>query len=237
MSPAHATSERAEAVPEAGRIPAAAFDQGRPADEAYAAFGIRLVFAIACDPLPTGDLAPGERARYDALGHAPRRGEWLRGRAALKSVLRVLGNSEDTSLIAFPHACVSLTHSAGLAVAVGCGGSLGGLGGLGIDYEARRPMRAGSERFFLTDSERLRLGQPGEDDLLRLWTVKEALFKADPGNREAGRNLWSYEIPASLHALIGAAKGPSGSSFRYFTSASPEGFLSVALHTHSGAQP
>lgn len=222
------------AVPAAPAEAMASFDAARLAAAAYAAFGIRLEFAVTRDPLSPDGLAPGERARYEAFGHAPRRAEWLRGRAALKSVLRRLGNSEDTSLIAFPHARLSLTHSAGLAVAVGCAEALGGLG---VDFEAPRPMRDGSERFFLTASERARLGEPGDSDLLRLWTVKEALFKADPGNRRPSRNLWSYDIPGSLRAPGGAADGPSGSAFRFFTQAAPEGFLSVALLTYSGAHP
>lgn len=252
MIEAQATMAPSEALPGTSHSPAAAglaivrrlaaaqaefsaFDTIRLASEANTAFGIRLEFAITRDPLTPDDLAPGELARYEAFGHAPRREEWLRGRAALKSVLRRLGNSEDTSLIAFPHARLSLTHSAGLAAAVGCRGP--GLLGLGIDFEPQRPMRAGSERFFLTASERDRLGTAGEADRLRLWTLKEALFKADPGNRSDSRNLWSYEITGPIDARQGAARGPADSKFRFFTLDAREGILSVAVLIDPGAHP
>lgn len=225
------------AVPDAAeaRMSREPFDSGRLSEAAMAAFGFRIGFALAREPVACDDLFPAERARYDSFGHAPRREEWLRGRAALKSALRGLGSSEDTSLLAFPNGRVSLTHSAGLAAAAACRGP--GILGVGIDFEAPRPIRAGSERFFLTASERERLGGTGEADLLRLWTVKEALFKADPGNRSDSRNLWSYEIPGPLDARQGAARGPDDSEFRFFTLDAREGILSVAVLIDPGAHP
>jgi hypothetical protein len=202
---------------------------------AVEALGLRLDFALALDPLDPGVLASGERVRYASLGHPARRTEWLRGRAALKILLRRQGHTEDTSLLHFPHPRLSLTHSAGLALAVSSPDP--SLQGLGIDFEAHRPVKPGTERFFLTEAERNRLGQSSEADLLRLWTVKEALFKADPDNgRDGGRHLFSYSLSGSLRAPHGEALGPDPvNRFRYFTLETPEGFLSVAVLTSPGA--
>lgn len=242
-------------------------DERELAHRAREALGLEIAFAVACDPVPVDDLSAGERARLESLRNPGRREEWLRGRAALKRLLRRLGDSDDTSLLSFPHARISLTHSAGLAIAAGLSGegpgavdspltgadpgaaALPGAGvrGLGLDFEARRPMRPGTERFFLADRERERLeedGACGTWDLLRLWTVKEALFKSDPGNRDTdggGRHLWSYVLGGSMLAKAGSARcsarvgGSPGLAFHYFTMEPEEGFLSLAMSTYPGA--
>lgn len=205
------------------------------------ALGLALVFAASRDLLDPTRLSPGERARLDAFPLARRREDWLRGRAALKSVLRALELPEDTARIAFPHPRVSLTHSCGLAVAVGLPeaageGSLfppfpGTPAGIGLDYEARRVLRPETLRFFLSESERERLGgHPDADDLLRLWTVKEALFKANPGNREEdGRYLAKYLLEGPPAGAVGAARAPGGRTMRYASAAAWDGMLSVAV--------
>lgn len=216
------------------------------------ALGCDIAFAVARDPVPLDALSAGEWARFETLGHPQRREEWLRGRAALKSVLRRMEISDDTALLSFPHARISLTHSAGLAVAaylVGTAGKVAGdspessILGLGLDFEARRSVRPGTERFFLADRERERLAfeqADGEGDLLRLWTVKEALFKSDPLNGGADgptRHLWSYVVDGSLRSQGGSAQCPdrAGMTFDFFSTEPEEGFLTVAMSSRSGA--
>jgi acyl carrier protein len=90
----------------------------------------------------------------------------------------------------FPHPRASVTHTgrAGVA-AVLVGGSAAGVG---VDLEDQ-PVPPAAARFYLRDDE-------PHDDLLRLWTVKEAMFKADPAN--ATRLLRDYRAddPAYRHA-------------------------------------
>ncbi len=177
-------------------------------------FGVRLV--VATDPLAPGELSGGERAAYEALVGTQRRQDWLVGRAALK---RLMGGA-DTSGLSFPHPRVSLSHSGGVAVAVGLDEAEGEPAGVGVDFEAWRRPDPRTARFFLHDDERL------EDELLRLWTVKEALFKATPGNR--GAQLLDYHLddPAGT---VGTATDGRGQLFRYRCSSLAAGPVSVAL--------
>jgi hypothetical protein len=68
---------------------------------------------------------------------------------------------------------------------------------------------------------------------LRLWTVKECVFKADPRNER--RLLADYEI-AEPFAWLGWGMGPprnggAAPSFRYASLPLASGYLSVATHT------
>src|SRR5688500_8593893 len=68
--------------------------------------------------------------------------------------------------------------------------------GVGVDIETGRRPPPRMARFFLTRKERRCLGQPSPEQLLRLWTVKEALFKADPLNHR--RVLADYALDDPL---------------------------------------
>ncbi|HJV08575.1 MAG TPA: hypothetical protein VJ653_02815 [Acidimicrobiales bacterium] len=166
-----------------------------------------VALAVATTPAPLSTLTPGERAQ---LPHGPRRHDWLLGRAALKAA-----GAGDTSLLAFPNRCLSLTHAAGVAVAARCDGDQAGVG---VDLEAWRTIDPQSAPLYL---------RPGEDgDLLRLWTVKEALFKATPAN--AGVALVDYEVEDPL-AYEGVAADRHGRTFEYQSRRRPEGWLTVAV--------
>ena len=52
--------------------------------------------------------------------------------------------------------------------------------GVGVDIESHREVKKEMARFFLTPKERA----VSDLELLRLWTVKEALFKACPDNEK-----------------------------------------------------
>ena len=182
-------------------------------DHVAAALGmaVRLRFATAAVGLE--ELTAAERAQLPA---GPRRRDWLLGRAALK---RLLGGG-DTSGVRFPHRSLSLSHAGGLAVAAGVEG---GQGGVGVDYEPGRGVEPRTARFFLRPPER----QPGRaGDLLRLWTVKEALFKATPGNE--GATLLDYET-VDPGAGAGEALDGTGRAFRYASAAVRGGWLTVAV--------
>jgi hypothetical protein len=166
-----------------------------------------IELAEATTPAPLAQLTAGERA---LLPTGERRHDWLLGRAALKAA-----GVGDTSTLVFPHRCLSLTHSAGVAVAARCDGDQAGVG---VDLEAWRTIDPRTARFFL---------RPGEaGDLLRLWTVKEALFKATPAN--GGVALVDYEVD-DPSALEGTARDRRGRAFEYLSRRRPDGWLTVAV--------
>lgn len=132
-----------------------------------------------CDGGPSGDGSPILRAE-----------QHRQGRAALGEVLAALGDPRDPWAIGFPQPRLSISHSATLAVAIGARRS--DITGTGIDVEFRRPFPPGAARFFLDPAEQREPAGPGSDRLLELWTVKEAVFKADPGNRD--RMLRDYRL-------------------------------------------
>jgi 4'-phosphopantetheinyl transferase EntD len=190
-----------------------------------AALGQPVVLACAHTPLDRDLLTEGECEGLARVTTDARATQWLRGRAALRQVMSRRGEEPDTSALRFPHARYSLTHSDALAVAVA-----GNACGLGVDFELMRPLREQVARFFLTDVERSfidwlpvvqRSGQ-----LLRLWTVKEALFKADAHNDQ--RTLRDYALQAPW-AITGVAWTPDSAPQRYTTRQTGDGLLSVAI--------
>ncbi len=190
--------------------------------------------ALATAPIPVELLSAGERARYDELPPGSRRPQWLTARAALRSVLAGLGEPPDTAGITFPNACYSLSHSPELAVAVGV--PAGRAHGVGVDVEPRRPVSLETGRFFLTTSERAWLDTVAlprrADELLRLWTVKEAAFKANLGN--AGTTLIQYRIDDPALAGGTASCGEGSFTCSYATAVGRFGYLTVASATSRG---
>ena len=105
--------------------------------------------------------------------------------------------------ISMPHPRLSLSHSGDVALAIGlrCAATAFGLG---VDVEESRTIDVRSARFFLDDDEQdswprwAAQAASGTDHtadqsvLQRLWTVKEAVFKADLDN--SGRQLRAYRI-------------------------------------------
>ncbi len=184
------------------------------ADDISGRLGVEARLAFATTPATPDDLSPGERAQCPA---GLRRNDWLLGRAALK---RVLGGG-DTSHLRFPSRSLSLSHAGGLAVVVQVDG---GQAGVGVDYEPWRVVDPRTARFFLGPHERERAR--GEADLLRLWTVKEALWKATPQN--LGATLVDYETDDDAEAAGGAVDGRD-QVFRYASRSVDGGWLTVAV--------
>lgn len=125
------------------------------------------------------------------------------GRTALRAV-----TPHD---VAFPHPTVSLTHAGGLAVAV----CTEGTAGVGVDHEPWRAVDPRMLRFFLTPDD-----APG--DPLRLWTVKEALFKATADNG-------SYVLTDFTVVDGSTGRGPRGEHLTYATTDLPTGPLTIAV--------
>ncbi|MEV6315609.1 4'-phosphopantetheinyl transferase superfamily protein [Streptomyces sp. NPDC051776] len=174
------------------------------------------VLAVRTDrPLEEGSLSPGERGLLDALpAGAQRRRQWLVARHALRVLLGLLGRPRDVSRYAFPHPGLSLTHTDHDAVAAAAFGPV--TRGVGVDLEpVRTEARLSAARFFLSEPEQNWLAGLTPDvraaEYVRLWTVKEAVFKSDPAN--SGTLLRDY-LTLDPAARAGIARRP-GSEHRF----------------------
>jgi len=100
---------------------------------------------------------------------------------------------------------------------------------------ARRPAWASTSRGgsrSIPGRARLFLHPSEEGDLLRLWTVKEALFKATPANDGAVFLDYAVDDP---QALSGRASDRHGRAFEYLSRRRPEGWLTLAVSFSGGA--
>ncbi len=190
-------------------------------------FSLPIVACFESQLLPEEKLTGGEREVLAKLTAPARRDSWLRGRAALKRLQASLGASDDTSTLKFPHPRLSLTHSETWAVAVGSTSPK--LLGLGVDLEVKNVPSFEAARRFLNPAEMVWLRRMDEEErprmLHRLWTVKEATFKADPDN--AGKTLKDVGL-ADPGFMAGKAR--RGARVFYYASFEvPGGFLSVAV--------
>lgn len=175
-----------------------------------------MLLAFASEPWS------GWAPRIERLTHPDRLLAYRRGRAALGAVLARLGRPDDPGAIAFPHPELSLSHTTEFAVAAAWSGG----SGLGVDLEmAGRRVPERGMRLFLTPRERAALGATDDATRLRLWTVKEALFKAHLANEDL--TLASFELE-SPGAWLGEATG-AGRRFRYGSWALEGGWLALAI--------
>lgn len=192
--------------------------------------GVRLFVVVTDQALDHRRLTVEEATQFKELKTTPRRRSWLKGRYALKRLLVRMGEPDDTSTICFPSNRVSLSHSASYAVAAGAGP--GELSGIGVDLELDRIPDLRSARFFLCQSEQSWLeGLPHycrPVQLLRLWTVKEAVFKADPENH--ARMPYEYVV-TEPSAKAGKAFHPGRGTraIRYLSIEMERGFLTLAV--------
>jgi 4'-phosphopantetheinyl transferase EntD len=193
-----------------------------------AALGVSALVAVALEPVTIAELTPAELDQFRPLAATPRRDNWLLGRAALKKLLARWGEPPDTAPLAFPHQRLSLTHSGAVAVALGVKSP--GLAGVGVDLEWDRTPRREVSRFFLIPAEEDWLGQQGPAEqpgqLLRLWTIKEALFKADPHNGQTRLLDYCLLVPG---AARGAALSSATLPMQYASLSVAGGFISAAL--------
>ena len=172
------------------------------------------------------------------LGRTPEEGksadrvlERQEGRAALSILLGQIGvTSEDVSLVQFPHPKLSVSHTDAVRAACVLGAGQSRVSGVGIDIELPRIFSPRVSRFFLTESEMSALPAMDCDTALRLWTVKEAVFKSDPDNEE--RVLRHYRVDDVLArsgvATLTSARAGEGSCFWYSSQPFQGGWLSVA---------
>lgn len=89
------------------------------------------------------------------------------------------------------HGYTSITHSGNLAFAVSTPKN-DDICGIGIDLEIDRELNTRTARMFLSPKELSELENPSNEELLKLWTIKEAIFKSTPENN--GLFLRNFEI-------------------------------------------
>lgn len=210
------------------------------------------------------NLFEGERAALAQIRNPKGRKAWLKGRAALKNLLKRINRrpkdlseragdefesesatcaaevadlvDEDTSKLRVPHPVLSLSHCHDLAIAIAAMSA--NAKGAGVDIESRRPVKPEAVRFFLLpDEQEQARNQAAENaasnlsdsqQLLRLWTVKEALFKADLEN--SGKTVLNYRV-LNISSESGKAVSLSAPfrSFRYASKNLDKYWITVAL--------
>jgi acyl carrier protein len=185
--------------------------------------------------LKVDELTAGEHRAYAKLASDPRRRAWLRGRRALRRALAACGYPTDTGLYRFPSPACSVSHSGDISIAA-VALPLSPVTGIGVDVELGGPADPRTGRFFLTGPElrwlaTVPLTSRGLETL-RLWTVKEALFKADAANPRT--TLRDYAMVSPSRCRGGAARGRTairapGARFRYASLPVRRGFLTVAV--------
>lgn len=157
--------------------------------------------------------------------------EFRLGRSALARVLTRRGDRTDPFRVRFPHPSLSISHSADTAVAVGLR-THSHAAGLGVDLELPREVDLRAARYFLADDEP---PPDGPADLQQIWTIKEAVYKADLHN--AGLLLRDFSI-CELRRGDALTEGVARRGARRFTFRSfrlPELLLSIALPERTSA--
>jgi 4'-phosphopantetheinyl transferase EntD len=199
--------------------------------------GVKLTAVIATEPVSTESLLASELLQLQPIHSAKRIESWLLGRAALKNLLRNLGLDTDTSLLSFPHSSLSLSHTANAAIAVCVQDDR--VSGVGVDIERKRDMNPKSGRFFLLPDEQAYVDRVVENlksnELLRLWTLKESLFKADSSNKRKTLKEYFLFNASRMSGLAAERSQPTNPSYRYASLTYDHFFIAAAVHVKSSA--
>lgn len=192
-----------------------------------------LVIVRSDTTIAATELNRAESRHFAEFRHEQRRLDWLRGRNALKQLLVTLDCDDDTTALCFPNRRISLTHAGGSAYAVGTKESYVGIG---IDYEPLRDINTRIARWFLNEDELAWLKdeprQSHREELIRLWTVKEAAFKAHPDNN--GLVLAKLAIADPAAARIEVNVAGTATPIRVTCRRFDAGYLSVATLREDG---
>lgn len=183
-----------------------------------------VCLASARAPLAEDCLDSVDQQRLSSFTTTARKNQWLRGRNALQAIAAKL--DMDTLLSALNPPCpgVSLTHNGKISIAAG----ISAVQGIGVDFESWRQIEPATLRWFLTESEQYQLAVQSNFTRLRLWTIKEALFKASSENQ--GLLLTDFEID-EVSAMTGGARNctRANSRLRYTSFMLRQGLLSIAI--------
>ncbi len=188
--------------------------------EFHRVFGLPARFAWTSTPLSLDDLLPQEQL---ALKEAKNRGRfhasWFLGRAVARKLFSYLEIPIEATTLMMSQNKISLSHTKNNAYAIGISEYTNGTFGIGLDVELSRTMQRDWGRFFLTPSEQQWLSNIPESSLsntmIRLWTLKEALFKADLNNRQF--DLPDYQLKDPSQWTGDAFNIHNKLAFRYYS--------------------
>lgn len=155
---------------------------------------VSILVAVSTGQLAPAELTPAQRAHLPPPDRPVRRAEWLRARRALRVLTTLTGRADLPT---------SLAHSATTGVAATTVGPAA-VAGIGVDIEEPRPVRPQTARFFLHGDERACVTDPAAH--LRLWTIKEALLKADPDSADAMLHDYTLAEAASTRGRATSAR-------------------------------
>ncbi|MCP2243459.1 4'-phosphopantetheinyl transferase superfamily protein [Lentzea aerocolonigenes] len=183
-----------------------------------------LIARTSAPPCPATGTAPAAARRRDRAA----------SREALRRVLVLLGLEPQVTGRTFPHRTVSLTHCpAGGCAAVVDDPVLPEVVGVGVDLETDRPLPRRAARYFCTADELAFVDALPPTDrsaqLLRLWTVKEALFKSDPENAHTALRRYQLPEPAAAGGVADRRGGTRRLAFVYASRRWGAEQLSVAV--------
>ncbi|WP_204802340.1 4'-phosphopantetheinyl transferase superfamily protein [Mycobacterium riyadhense] len=150
---------------------------------------ITLLATTTTRPLDPAVLTADESARLATLAGEQQRRQWLTSRRALRLLLGLAGLPPETARYTFPHPRISLSHTERVGAAAVVVDPTHLVTGVGIDVEPDRDADPRAARFFLDRRAQAWLATLPIAERRRqqvsLWTVKEALFKADMNNERA----------------------------------------------------
>lgn len=143
-----------------------------------------------------------------------------------------LGHVFRARRLKFPQRSYSITHCGATIVCAMATDQR--INGLGVDLELGREIPDAAGRLYLSRHERrsLEAGTAYTNaNLLRVWTVKEALFKADMDNHRRGW-LSCYECinPCRFSGKARVRSNPAGKRFKFASIPFQSGFLTVAVN-------
>lgn len=183
-----------------------------------------VYLASARAPLAEHLLDSTGRQRLASFTTTDRKNQWLRGRSALSAVAAKLDIETQLSALNPPCPGISLTHNDSISIAAGISTAQG----IGIDFESWRQIEPAMLHCFLTETEQEQLTVASNFTRLRLWTVKQALFKASAANQ--GLLLTDFEMD-EIAEMTGRARNCSraNSELRYTSFMLRQGLLSIAI--------
>ncbi|SOJ56368.1 Acyl carrier protein [Mycobacterium simulans] len=162
---------------------------------------ITLLATTTTRPLDPAVLTADESARLASLPGEQRRRQWLTSRRALRLLLGVAGLPPETTRYTLPHPRISLSHTERVGAAAVVVDPTQRVTGVGIDVESDRDADPRAARFFLGDRDQAWLATLPTAERrchqVNLWTVKEALFKADMNNERATLRDYALVDPAA----------------------------------------
>ena len=180
--------------------------------------------AANAEPLLDQFLSSEERLEWNRLEHAKRKREWLGGRVAAKTAVRLLLDREvalrtlkicksasGSPVVVWqddePAPFVSISHSRDVAVALASKSP-----GFGVDVEALDSTAEDLLLQFATkeEAEAFRNGLSSPDALTLLWAAKEACRKAAGAGRVAALDIRLREIRWEGEYGVAVFDGPDG---------------------------